>query len=155
MLNSADDLIASTELNPDEAAYIHERLMLAPMVQPAKSNIGHFSESFQLMPMLVARTLSEIRPEDSVLSSLISSNEFLIKTFGKKRLTREAVEGAMVVTHKFWRNNDPLGVYKPGDMFYVDDNHRWMRYFPIMILAPSAFVLVLGSFATFIHAIVR
>ena len=155
MMNSADDLIGATEMSPSEEGIIHERLMLSTMQEPRGISVENFAHNFRLKPMLVARSLSDLRPEDNSLKSLIATNEFLIKTFGRKRLSREAVEGAMVVTHKFWRNNDPLGVYKPGDMFYVDDNHPWMPYFPVLILAPSAFVLALALLAEMVHTVVK
>ena len=143
VMNSADDLIAATEMTPAEAAVIHEQLLLSATDPEFGVTVGRFSQEYGLMPMLVARTLSNLRPEDTGLSSLISTNEFLIKTFGKGRISRNMVEGSYVKTEKFWRNNDPLGVYQPGDMFYVDDNHPWMPYFPILILAPTVFVLFL------------
>ena len=59
--------------------------------------------------------------------------------------------GGFVKTEKFWRNNDPLGVYQPGDMFYVDDNHPWMPFFPVLILAPTCFVLFLVFVAWMAH----
>lgn len=155
MMNSADDLIGATDMSPSEAVLIHERLMLSTMHEPREISVEKFAHNFRLKPMLVARTLSELRPEDNSLRSLISTNEFLIKTFGKKRLTKESVEGAMVITHKFWRNNDPLGVYKPGDMFYVDDNHPWMPYFPILILAPTVFVFALTMIALLVRFSVK
>jgi len=155
LLNSADDLIAATEMTSQEAAYVHERLILAPMAVPHDSSVGDFADNYRLMPMLVARTLSEIRPNDTSLHGLISTNEFLIKTFGKGRISRNMVEGGFVRTEKFWRNNDPLGVYRPGDMFYVDDNHPLMPYFPILILAPTAFVVFMVFVATALHFVVR
>ena len=155
MINSADDLIGATHMTPSEAAHVHEQLLLSAMHEPREISIEKFAHNFRLKPMLVARSLSEMRPDDQGLQHLIKTNEFLIKTFGRKRLSRDAVEGAMVITHKFWRNNDPLGVYKPGDMFYIDDNHPWMPYFPLMILAPSVFVAFLGLVATIVHTVVK
>lgn len=155
MMISADDLIAGTEMNPSEAAFVYQRLMLAEMDAPSGVSIGMFSQSLGLKPMLVARTLSDLRPEDQSLRSLISTNEFLIKTFGKGRISRNMVEGGYIKTEKFWRNNDPLGVYQPGDMFYVDDNHPWMSFFPILILAPTAFVMFLISVAYMLHVVIK
>jgi hypothetical protein len=151
MMNSADDLIGATEMTPAEAAYIHGRLLISTTDPEFGVTINRFSNEYGLMPMLVARTLADIRPSDSNLNSLISTNEFLIKTFGKNRVSRDAVEGGMMKLDRFWRNNDPLGVYQPGDMFYVDDNHPWMPYFPILIFAPTAFVLFLMSVAALVH----
>ena len=155
VMNSADDLIAATEMTPSEAAFVHERLILSTMQSPREISVGSFAQNFRLMPMLVARTLSEIRPEDNGLSSLVATNEFLIKTFGKGRISKNMVEGALYKTEKFWRNNDPLGVYRPGDMFYVDDNHPWMPYFPIMILAPTAFLIFMTLVAYLAHLVAR
>lgn len=143
VMPSADTLIGETLMNSEEVAFVHERLMLSQIQSPTDLTVESFSQSFGLMPMLVARTLSHVRPEDHSLSSLIATNEFLIKTFGKSRVSRNTVEGGFIKIDKFWRNNDPLGVYKPGDMFYVDDNHPWMPYFPLLILVPSAFLTLL------------
>jgi len=143
MMYSADDLIGGTEMNATEVGFVFERLMLAPKNDPRTQTIQQFAEQNGFMPMLVARTLAEHRHNDNSLNSLIATNEFLIKTFGKNRLSREAVEGDLMKMDKFWRHNDPLGVYQPGDMFYVDDNHPWRQVFPILILAPTAFVLIL------------
>ena len=154
-MQSADTLIGSTEMSPTEAAFIHERLMLCTMHSPRDVTIEEFSQNFRLMPMLVARTLSGIRPEDHSLQSLIKTNEFLILTFGKSRLSRSAVEGGFMKTDKLWRNNDPLGVYQPGDMFYVDDNHPWMPIFPWLILAPSAFLTLLLMLMVMINTVTK
>ena len=113
-MQSADTLIGSTEMSPTEAGFVHERLMLCTMQAPRDVTIEEFAQNFRLMPMLVARILSDIRPEDHSLRSLIKTNEFLILTFGKSRLSRSAVEGGFMKTDKLWRNNDPLGVYQPG-----------------------------------------
>jgi hypothetical protein len=155
MMNSADTLIGSTEMTPSETALVHEKLMLSPMQAARDFTIADFSQSFRLMPMLVARTLSDVRPEDHSLRSLIATNEFLIKTFGKSRVSRDVVEGGFVKVDKFWRNNDPLGVYRPGDMFYVDDNHPWMPIFPLLILVPSAFFAALLMLGWIIHSVVK
>jgi hypothetical protein len=91
-MNSADDLIGATEMTPAEAAYIHGRLLISTTDPEFGVTINRFSNEYGLMPMLVARTLADIRPSDSNLNSLISTNEFLIKTFGKNRVSRDAVE---------------------------------------------------------------
>lgn len=154
MMTSADAAIATTKMTPGEAAFVHERLMLSPMQSPRDVTIDEFSRSFRLMPMLVARTLLEIRPDEQ-LSATVTTNEFLIKTFGKNRVSRDVVEGGFAKIEKFWRHNDPLGIYQPGDMFYVDDNHPWMRYFPILVLAPTAFFATLVGLFFFIHVVAR
>lgn len=148
---STDDLIGATEMTPQESAHVHEQLMLAEMVAPQSFTVSAFAEGFGLKPMLVARTLSDYRREDTNLSSLIATNEFLIKNFGKKRYSREFVEGRMLTMDRFWRNNDPLGVYRPGDMFYVDDNHPWMKLFPFLILVPTMAALLLLLVAALIR----
>ena len=155
MMNSADTLIGATEMSPSEAAFVHEQLMLSPMQAPRELTIEDFSQNFRLMPMLVARTLLDVRPEDQSLRSVVATNEFLIKAFGKNRVSRDTVEGGFVKIDKFWRNNDPLGVYRPGDMFYVDDNHPWMPYFPLLILAPTAFVGALMLIAGVISGVTK
>jgi hypothetical protein len=154
-LHSADTLIGATEMSLTEASYIHEQLMLSPMQAPKDLTVETFSQNFRLMPMLVARTLSDIRPEDHSLRSLITTNEFLIKTFGKSRVSRSVLEGGYIKTEKFWRNNDPLGVYQPGDMFYVDENHPWMPIFPLLILAPSAFFTALLLLGWIVHVVAK
>jgi len=154
-MNSADTLIGATEMSSSEAAFVHQRLMLSEMQSPRELTIEVFAQNFRLMPMLVARTLLDIRPEDQSLKSVVSTNEFLIKTFGKSRVGRDVVEGGYVKMDKFWRNNDPLGVYRPGDMFYVDDNHPWMPYFPLLILAPSAFLSFLLFVAWVAHVFAK
>jgi hypothetical protein len=155
IMNSADALISATEMSPTEVAFVHQRLMVTEMQVPRESTIGDFAQDFQVMPMLVARTLLDARPEDQSLRSIVATNEFLIKTFGKSRVGREVVEGGYVKMDKFWRNNDPLGVYRPGDMFYVDDNHPWMPYFPLLILAPSAFLTFLLFVAWVAHVVAK
>jgi hypothetical protein len=155
IINTVDDLIAVTEMTGAEAAEIHQRLILSTIDLDSGVSVGRFSEEFGLMPMLVARNLSDIRPEDHSLMSLISTNELLIKTFGKSRMSREVVEGGYVKMEKFWRTNDPLGVYRPGDMFYVDENHPWMPYFPLLILGPTAFVGMMILFAWIGHILVK
>jgi hypothetical protein len=155
VMPSADTLIGDTLMNSEEVAFVHERLMLSQIQSPTDLTVESFSQSFGLMPMLVARTLSDARPEDHSLSSLIATNEFLIKTLGKSRLSRSTVEGGFIKIDKFWRNNDPLGVYKPGDMFYVDDNHPWMPYFPLLILVPSALLTLLLMLLWLAHSVTR
>lgn len=154
-MNSADTIIGATEMSPSEAAFVHQKLMLSEMQAPRELTIDDFSQNFRLMPMLVARTLLDVRPEDQSLRSIVATNEFLIKTFGKSRVSRGAVEGGFVKIDKFWRNNDPLGVYRPGDMFYVDDNHPWMQIFPLLILAPTAFLAALVFVGWLAHYVAK
>lgn len=148
---SADDLIGATMMEPSEVAVVQERLVLSVPDRAVPQTVQEFASNHGLMPMLVARTLSELRPEDNSLQSLVSTNEFLIKTFGKKRISREAVEGDLLKMDKFWKSNDPLGIYRPGDLFYVDDNHPWRNYFPILILAPTAILTFIVAFGGFLH----
>lgn len=155
MMYSADDLIGATEMDSNESGYVYRRLMLSIEDYPQPQTVQQFAKRNGLMPMLVARTLAEYRETDHSLNSLIATNEFLIKSFGKNRLSREFVEGTLVKADKFWRHNDPLGVYQPGDMFYVDDNHPWRQIFPILILAPTAFVLLLFLIASIIKMFFR
>lgn len=152
---SADDLIGATQMNPSEVETVQRRLILSSSEHTTGQSVQQFADSYGLMPMLVARTLSEARPEDNSLRSLIATNEFLIKTFGKKRISREAVEGDLLKMDKFWRSNDPLGVYRPGDLFYVDDDHPWRDFFPLLILVPTAIALLLFGLAALINVVIK
>ena len=155
MITSADDLIGATEMTADETSYVYERLILSSNPNPHHQSIHQFASHNNLMPMLVARTVAENRQSDTTLNSLIATNEFLIRSFGKKRTSREFVEAAMAKTSSFWRNGDPLGVYQPGDMFYVDENHPLRQWFPWLILAPTAFLAFLTFAAFLVHAVLR
>ncbi|MBI1331625.1 MAG: hypothetical protein JST12_00775 [Armatimonadetes bacterium] len=147
MLVSADDQIGAVRMNSDEVNWIYQRLALHALDDPRPQTVAEFSEGHGFMPMLVARTLNERRPEDTGLTSLIATNEFLIKNFGKNRLSHEFVEGMIRKMDLYWRGNDPLGVYQPGDMFYVDDDHPLRDFFPVLILAPVGMLaLMLGFF---------
>ena len=61
---SADTLIGDTLMKSEEVAFVHERLILSPMQSPTDLTVESFSQRYGLMPMLVARTLSDVRPED-------------------------------------------------------------------------------------------
>lgn len=152
---SADDLIGAVEMSPEEAAYAYGRLTLTKTEFNDAQSVSDFSRVYGFMPMMVARHVADYRRNDSSLNTLISTNEFLIKNFGKKRLSHEFVEGTLRKSDKFWRSNDPLGVYQPGDMFYVDDNHPWRDYFPLLILVPTACALMLFGVALLIRTVVR
>ena len=155
MLGSADDPIGATQITAEKLAYVHQHLLLEIHPDPRPQSVDQFARGHALMPMLVARSLSDQRPNDQALSSLIATNEFLIKSFGKKSMPREFVEGTLVKSDKFWRHNDPLGVYQPGDMFYVDDNHPLRNWFPVLILAPTAFVVLLFLIAISLRFLIR
>lgn len=142
-------------MNPSEVETVQRRLILSSSEYTTGQTVQQFADSYGLMPMLVARTLSEARPEDNSLRSLIATNEFLIKTFGKKRISREAVEGDLLKMDKFWRSNDPLGVYRPGDLFYVDDDHPWRDFFPLLILVPTAIALLLFGLAALVNVVIK
>ena len=152
---SADDLIGAVEMSPSEASYAYSRLTLVETEFQFSQSVGDFARIYGFMPMMVARHVAEYRQNDSSLNALISTNEFLIKNFGKKRLSHEFVEGTLRKSDKFWRNNDPLGVYQPGDMFYVDDNHPWRDYFPLLILVPTVCAFLLFGVAMLIRLVVR
>ena len=96
-----------------------------------------------MKPLLVARAVSELRGEsDHELVAAIKRNDYLIKKLGTARLTAEVVSGDRRLMDKFWRNNDTLGVLRPGDMWYVDEHSKWMPYFPILILLPFALLVI-------------
>jgi hypothetical protein len=102
-----------------------------------------FADYIEIKPMLVARKLAEIRPEDQVLLSLIEQIEREIKYFGRNRIPNEVMEGIPAMSALRPREHDPLGVYRPGDMWYVDENHAWARYFPVLILVPISLLILL------------
>lgn len=121
---------------------IARQLQIDEPILSQGQTVAQFAANNGVKPLLVARVLSSLRPDDEQLPRLINSTEFVIKNFGKKRLSREIVEGDVRRLDKFWRSNDPLGVYQPGDMFYVDDNHPWRQHFPVLILLPLGIVLL-------------
>lgn len=107
--------------------------------------LTHFANQIEIKPMLVARSLSGMRPEDTDLHGLIDQIEREIKYFGHNRIPNEVMEGVPVMSALRPREHDPLGVYRPGDMWYVDENHPWAKYFPVLILVPlTVLVLLVG-----------
>lgn len=142
VLFHAEQQVHSFTLSGAEMEIIAAELQIAEPILAPMQTVSDFAANNGLKPLLVARTLSQLRPADEELPQLISSTEFIIKNFGKKRLTREICEADVLSIKGFWRNNDPLGVYQPGDMFYIDPNHPWRPYFPILILVPLAVVLL-------------
>jgi hypothetical protein len=141
----SDDILNSAVL-PEEVDAVSRQIM---MELPGGSihSVGTLADGLGMKPLLVARRVLELRGgTDTELASAIDRNDFLIKKLGTARLSAEMVAGDRRLMDKFWRNNDPLGVYRPGDMFYVDDNHPWMPYFPILILAPSALLALVVTF---------
>jgi hypothetical protein len=91
-----------------------------------------------MKPLLVARAVSELRGEsDRELVAAIKRNDYLISKVGTARLSAEAAAGDRRLMDKLWRSTDPLGVYR-----YVDENHKWMPYFPILILVPTALLIL-------------
>lgn len=136
------DEILFAPVSAEEAKEVAARYLGS--IQPREvTTISSVADDLGMKPLLVARTVSELRGEsDGELVAAIKRNDFLIKKLGTARLSPEAVAGDRRLMDKFWRSNDPLGVLRPGDMWYVDENHKWIRYFPILILLPT-FVLML------------
>lgn len=147
------DEILFAPVSTDEAKEVASRY-LGSLELREVTTIGSMAEDLQMKPMLVARAVSDIRGDtDRELVAAIKRNDFLIKKLGTARLSAEVVSGDRRLFDKFWRNNDPLGVLRPGDMWYVDEHHKWMPYFPILILAPLAVLVIVplvGGFLSFL-----
>jgi hypothetical protein len=135
-----DDHLVSIPLSPAERQTISQRLVANSI---AGETIGEYANANGLKPMRVAQELITLRPADTELKALVKNLERHILRYGTTRITAETVEGDLQNFDKFWRNNDPLGVYQPGDMFYVDPNHPWRRIFPALILVPTAAAILI------------
>ncbi|HLO98059.1 MAG TPA: hypothetical protein VK171_05645 [Fimbriimonas sp.] len=147
VLFHAEQQVHSFTLSNAEMDIIASELQISEPILMPMQTVAQFAANNGVKPLLVARTLSQLRPADEQLPQLINSTEFIIKNFGKKRLTREIGEADVLSIKGFWRNNDPLGVYQPGDMFYIDPNHPWRPYFPILILVPLGLALLPLAFS--------
>lgn len=136
------DEILSAPVSADEADAV-AAWFLGSVPRRNSMTMGSVAEDLGMKPLLVARAVSEIRGDsDRELAAAIKRNDFLIGRLGTARLSPEVVSGDRRLLDKFWRHNDPLGVYRPGDMWYVDENHKWMPYFPILILVPTALLVL-------------
>lgn len=143
------DEILNAPVSSAEAEVVARRYM-GSLGERATLTIGSVAEDLGMKPLLVARAISEERRgEDLELVAAIKRNDFLIARVGTARLSPEVVAGDRRLFDKFWRNNDPLGVYRPGDMWYVDEHLPWMPYFPFLILVPAA-VLALVPLVGFV-----
>ncbi|MDH4387552.1 MAG: hypothetical protein QE269_02365 [Fimbriimonas sp.] len=142
MASLVSDEILSAPVSHAEADKVASRF-LSSIAPREVATVGSLAEELGMKPLLVARAVSELRGDsDQELVTAIKQNDFLIKKLGTARLSAEVVSGDRRLMDKFWRNNDPLGVYRAGDMWYVDENHKWMPYFPILILVPTALLVL-------------
>ena len=142
MASLVSDEILSTPVSLAEADGVASRF-LGTVAPREVVTVGSLADDLGMKPLMVARAVSELRGEsDRELVAAIKRNDFLIKKLGTARLSAEVVAGDRRLMDKFWRNNDPLGVYRPGDMWYVDENHKLMPYFPILILVPTALLVL-------------
>jgi hypothetical protein len=142
MASLVSDEILSTPVSMAEADGVASRF-LGSVAPREVVTVGSLADDLGMKPLMVARAVSELRGEsDRELVAAIKRNDFLIKKLGTARLSAEVVAGDRRLMDKFWRNNDPLGVYRPGDMWYVDENHKLMPYFPILILVPTALLVL-------------
>ncbi len=132
----SDELLNEAVL-PEEVRVVAAALQ-APHDGSLIHTVGSLADALCAKPLRVANVLLEHRGQDDRLKALVDQNEFLIKKLGSARLSAEVVAGDRRLLDKFWRNNDPLGVYKPGDMFYVDEHHKMMPFFPVLVLVPAA-----------------
>lgn len=152
MASLVSDEILSAPVSHAEAGKVASRF-LAAFTPREVVTVGSLAEELGMKPLMVARAISDLRGDsDRELVAAIKRNDFLIKKLGTARLSAEVVSGDRRLMDKFWRNNDPLGVYRPGDMWYVDENHKLMPYFPILILVPTA-VLVLVPLAGWVMSL--
>jgi hypothetical protein len=142
MASVVSDEILSAPVTFTEAEGVASRFLGA--VAPREvATVGSLANDLGMKPLLVARAVSELRGEsDRELVAAIKRNDYLISKVGTARLSAEAAAGDRRLMDKFWRSTDPLGVYRPGDMWYVDENHKWMPYFPILILVPTALLIL-------------
>jgi len=140
-MSLVSDQILDAPVSKSEATQVASQF-LGNVSDQSSFTIGSLAADLGMKPLLVARVISDLRGgSDPELDHAIKHNDFLIKKLGTARLSAEVVAGDRRLLDKFWRNNDPLGVYRPGDMWYVDENHKWMPYFPILILVPAAALL--------------
>jgi hypothetical protein len=142
MASLVSDEILSTPVTFTEAEGVASRFLGA--VAPREvATVGSLANDLGMKPLMVARAISELRGEsDGELVAAIRRNDCLISKVGTARLSAEALAGDRRLMDTFWRQNDPLGVYRPGDMWYVDENHKWLPYFPILILVPTALLVL-------------
>jgi hypothetical protein len=137
---SLDDQIRETRLDAYERDHVVRKLLLR---SDFGATVGELAVANEVKPMRIAQELVELRPNDSTLRDLVRTSETLILKYGTSHLSPEAVAESLKPSDKFWRNHDPLGVYRPGDMFYVDHNDKMARYYPVLILVPTAAAILI------------
>lgn len=154
-MESFSDSLGGIVLSVDE-----QRLLLVEIQKHSSSlispcTIDSFCREYEVRPMLVARLLVSIRGSDHQLAEAVAEIERNIKYFGRDRIPNEVMEGKPIMSAFRPREHDPLGVYRPGDLWYVDENHPWSKYFPVLILAPLGVLLLLLLILGINHLVFR
>lgn len=130
------------QLSLDDQEKIRQDLRLQRDQEPQPISVEEFAESTGLKKMLVLRTLTQLKPENTELRAFLQNEENRIRFQGHSQITESVVERITKMRPLNTKVHDPLGIYKPGDMFYVDENDRLAAYYPVLTLVPS-FLLIL------------